>query len=1032
MKISVLAIAFGLVFASGNSSGQVNKTVRTTTHSENSDVIVSNDYAQSFAKAYQKNPEIPKGILEAVAFCNTHFKHIQHTSVQPESCTGIPNAYGVMGLTLDGQNYFANNLVIVSDLSGYSVADIIADPEKNILAWADAYAAVKKSLNITSNTIADQIPVLVSLSELPQATKGENFALHTQLYGYLQFLSSVDYQQLYGFPNYSINFPAIFGADNYAVLSSPGVTITDESIYNQVGQQFQTKSLQSGEYGPAIWNPTTCNYSSRSGTSISAITIHTVQGSYSGCISWFKNCSANASTHYVIRSSDGQVTQMVIEADKGWHVGSENPYTIGYEHEGYVTDASWYTNAMYSSSAALSRDITQSGYGINPLRTYYGPGCTGSTSQCGLGACTKIKGHQMYPNQSHNDPGVNWNWAKYYLLINNNPLITTVTGVSGNSYDSGGAGSNYSDDERVLTLIQPSGATSVTLNFTSFNTELNWDYLFIYDGATTSAPLIGKYSGTNGPGTITSNGGSLLLEFRSDCATTASGWVASWTSNAVPPPPSDNTPPTTTVTTANSWETTNFTTNFTDVDEVGGSGLEKSYYQVLDYNGTEWRANSGNGFFADNFDLAIHSDWISANGTWGINGGALYQSDEDSSNTNIYATLNQTLSNRYLYNFYGKIDGAGTNKRAGFHFFCDNASQTNRGNSYFAWFRIDDALLQIYKVTNNVFGTAVVSIPFTTVANQWYDYKIIYDRVSGEIRIYRDNQFITSWTDPSPISTGNAISFRSGNANFAVNELKVYRSRQPSSAAITVGAASTNDIRYQNPNPTTCSGKVKSICADSAGNLSAIFYQNINVDWTPPTAVDTINDGTGADISTTSSLTDLSANWNASVDPNSAIARYWYAIGSTPGGTNIVNYTDNWFNQAVTATGLSLSVGQTYYFSVKAEDGAGLLSTVFTSNGQTILTTSMDEQISANGLLVYPNPFTNSTSILYQLNTNTKVTITLTDVLGKSITVLAAPDQAAGKHQIQINSVDLQLAKGMYFVKLETNTGSNFVKVIVK
>ena len=126
--------------------------------------IVPNNYATSFSKAYQLHPEIPKGILEAVSFCTTHFNHIQHASAQSESCIGIPNAYGVMGLTLDGQNYFSNNLITVSTLSGKSVTDIIDDPEINILAYADAYVAVKNLLNITGNDIASQLPILVYLS----------------------------------------------------------------------------------------------------------------------------------------------------------------------------------------------------------------------------------------------------------------------------------------------------------------------------------------------------------------------------------------------------------------------------------------------------------------------------------------------------------------------------------------------------------------------------------------------------------------------------------------------------------------------------------------------------------------------------------------------------------------------------------------------------------------------------------------------------------------------------------------------------
>ena len=995
--------------------------------------IIPNPYSASFNKAYSLHPEIPRGMLEAVAYCNTRFTHITHVSPASGRCTGIPNAYGVMGLTLDGKNYFSSNLILVSELSTISKTEIINDPEKNILAYADAYAKVKEILHISSNKAEDHLTILMYFSELPRETDGQIYALATQEYGYVQFLMNKNHQQLYDFPDHLLVPVKIFGADNFAVLISTSVTVTDESIFNKGGEVFSAKSMLSTDYGPALWTAAaSCNYSGRSGVAVSAVTIHDVEGSYSGCISWFQNCAAGVSAHYVLRSSDGQVTQMVLESNKAWHVGSENPYTIGLEHEGYASTGSWYTNAMYNGSAALVRDICASGYGINPLRCYSGPGCSGGYTSCLEGSCIRIKGHQMFPNQSHSDPGPYWNWAKYYLLINNSPTISTVTPATGNFYDSGGPTGNYSDDERTLTRIQTAGATSITLNFTAFNTELNWDFLYIYDGATTSAPLIGQYTGTTSPGTVVSSGGSLLIEFRSDCSALASGWAANWTSTSGIATTTDSIAPTTSVTTPAAWETANFTANFNDADNVGGSGLEKSYYQVIDFNGTEWRANNNNGFFADNFDVAIHSDWTSAVGTWSINSASLFQSDETNSNTNIYAALNQNLSNRYLYNFYGKIDGSGTIRRAGFHFFADNGSLPNRGNSYFVWFRVDDGLLQIYKVVGDAFGAPVVDIPFTTVAGQWYDYKVIHDHITGKISIYRDNQFVTSWTDTSPLTTsGNAISFRSGNANFAINELKVYRSRNPLSVNVTVGAASTNDIRFQNPAPTTFSAKVKSICADSAGNLSAIFYENINIDWTAPTAVDSVNDGTGADIAITTSATDLSANWSASADPNSAISRYWYAIGTTPGATDVVNWTDNWYSRTVTVTGLSLVNLQTYYFTVKAENGAGLLSSVFNSNGQIVQLTTGINELGSNGIAVFPNPFTNTTKLSYYLTESSDVEITLTDVLGKQITLLKA-DKSQGKHELSINATEYDLAKGMYFIKLKTNDGQKTIKMILR
>jgi hypothetical protein len=347
---------------------------------------------------------------------------------------------------------------------------------------------------------------------------------------------------------------------------------------------------------------------------------------------------------------------------------------------------------------------------------------------------------------------------------------------------------------------------------------------------------------------------------------------------------------------------------------------------------------------------------------------------------------------------------------------------------------VDDGFLQIYKVVGDVFGSPVVDIPFITIAGQWYDYKVIHDHITGKITLYRDNQFVTSWTDPSPLTTtGNAISFRTGNANFAINELKVYRSRNPSSANITAGAASTNDIRFQNQNPTTFSAKVKSICADTAGNLSAIFYQNINVDWTVPSAVDTLNDGTGADIVITTSATDLSANWSISDDPHSAIARYWFAIGTSPGATDVVNWTDNWYSESVTVTGLSLVNLQTYYFSVKAEDGAGLISAVASSNGQMVqlTTTGTEDQSASSGITISPNPFSNNSIITYSLSKNSNVEITLNDVLGKEINLFNA-GQTAGKHQLTINANEMKLSKGMYFIKIRTDNSQKTIKVIIK
>ena len=79
---------------------------------------------------------------------------------------------------------------------------------------------------------------------------------------------------------------------------------------------------------------------------------------------------------------------------------------------------------------------------------------------------------------------------------------------------------------------------------------------------------------------------------------------------------------------------------------------------------------------------------------------------------------------------------------------------------------------------------------------------------------------------------------------------------------------------------------------------------------TPPAAPANVRDGTGADIAATTSTTQLSANWDAANDPDSGISGYQYAIGTTAGGTNTVNWTSLGNVTTVTQTGLTLSVGR--------------------------------------------------------------------------------------------------------------------------
>lgn len=81
--------------------------------------------------------------------------------------------------------------------------------------------------------------------------------------------------------------------------------------------------------------------------------------------------------------------------------------------------------------------------------------------------------------------------------------------------------------------------------------------------------------------------------------------------------------------------------------------------------------------------------------------------------------------------------------------------------------------------------------------------------------------------------------------------------------------------------------------------------------------------------------TQLTAFWS-SEDQESGVAEYQYAIGTLPCAVDVMDWKSAGVNTSVTETGLSLENGKTYFFSVKAKNGAGLWSEVGYADGITV------------------------------------------------------------------------------------------------
>ncbi len=108
----------------------------------------------------------------------------------------------------------------------------------------------------------------------------------------------------------------------------------------------------------------------------------------------------------------------------------------------------------------------------------------------------------------------------------------TVTTCVGYFYDSGGPGGEYGNDEDLtMTFLPGSSEDMIMVEFSLFDTENNYDELFIHNGTSTSASEFdgSPFTGTNNPGTLIALNadGAITFHFTSDYSLTKAGWEAS-------------------------------------------------------------------------------------------------------------------------------------------------------------------------------------------------------------------------------------------------------------------------------------------------------------------------------------------------------------------------------------------------------------------------------------------------------------------------------------------------------------------------
>jgi hypothetical protein len=328
--------------------------------------------ATSF-QAAARHWNVPLELLMAVGYVESHWE-------QRDGAPSIDMGYGIMHL-VDGPG---GTLERAASLTGLSGEAIRKHATANIEAGAALLSDISHKNNIPAKQtkLTDWYGVVAAYSGAPDLTVRDAYA--RQVFQVIQEGAQVT-----------------LTSGEVVTLPATDVGVLPKPLAPAPGSE---------DYGPALWvaaHPNNYRVGRPYGP-LNQIIIHDTEGSYNSAINWFQNPNSGVSAHYVIRSSDGQITQMVREANTGYHAGNwdYNVRTVGIEHEGYMNQQGWYTEAMYQSSAALARNIADK-YGMKKDRAH-------------------VIAHSEVPNQSHTDPGPYWNWTYYMGLVRRDSAMSAL------------------------------------------------------------------------------------------------------------------------------------------------------------------------------------------------------------------------------------------------------------------------------------------------------------------------------------------------------------------------------------------------------------------------------------------------------------------------------------------------------------------------------------------------------------------------------------------------------------------------------
>jgi len=277
---------------------------------------------------------VPVSILKATAQVQSNWAQVSES---------IYGSWGVMGII---ENNATHQLTTAASLLQVNIAEIKNDAKTNIRAAAALLASYQLTPAVNLEDWFDAVKKLTGLISNDMQTE-----LAIRIFNVMK--NGCKSVSLWG---------EIISIDPVDVALRQNI-LDPEPSYGQF-PEGGGPTIEAVDYPLAIENYTTCtsNFGTRPvGYDIKYYFVHYVAtGTYQGAIDWFKNCTSGVSAHYVVKNSDGQVSQVVREADRAFSQGvSEyNNNGIGVEHEVLATNLTmWDSEPMLAGAAALAADV---------------------------------------------------------------------------------------------------------------------------------------------------------------------------------------------------------------------------------------------------------------------------------------------------------------------------------------------------------------------------------------------------------------------------------------------------------------------------------------------------------------------------------------------------------------------------------------------------------------------------------------------------------------------------------------------------